>query len=147
MVITVSIRFIWKRYLCFIYCLSLCLAVPEEGSYLLDSYIFNKEDGTLLSNEAVLEMLDSNIEVLIDHIQDDFANNLIEYYQTETQRMLVESETDVLSDNNLYFRIKPENGIFVDEEDAYIILERFVQISGAFESPILYKIPISELTS
>lgn len=34
----------------------------------------------------------------------------------------------------------------LDEKDIYVILERFMDISGTFESPILYKIPIIELT-
>ena len=123
------------------------IIVPGHGSYNLDSYVFRKSDAMLLNQDEVLDSIGTNIERVKEYINEDFTSNKISYYGESTIRNLVDdiSDENTLEQNNIYFRIKPEYAFTVSETDVYIVLEMYVGISGTFESPIIYRIPINKL--
>lgn len=120
---------------------------PGESSYGLESFTFNKSDGSLMDDVALLEMLGTNLSDIKEHINLDFVENTIEFYGQETTRNLVESmdEIDDLEDGKIYFRIKPTQNISVSDKYLYIVLEMYLSISGTFDAPIIYSIDLTKL--
>lgn len=122
------------------------MVVPGEGRFTLNAYTLRLSDGKLLSNEEVLALKDIDMKVLTESIKKDFKDNKIEIYGEKMGRELV---TDVPSDldgsNVLYFRIKPEHGIMINEEEVTVILEQYLGLSGEFSLPITYEVEIQDI--
>lgn len=122
------------------------MVLPGEGGYNLESYAFSNSDSKKLDHSEILALLNTDLSKVESHIQKDFDVNLVDFYGVETKRNLVESmSVDKLEENNIYYRIKPENGLAVTDTDLYVLLEMYVGLSDEFWNAIIYKIPHNEL--
>lgn len=122
------------------------MVLPGESSYNLESYAFSNTDSKQLNHSEILALLNTDLSKVESYIQNDFDENLIQFYGAETKRNLVDSmSVDKIEENNIYFRIKPENGLALTDTDLYVLLEMYAGISDAFESAIIYKIPLDGL--
>ncbi|QIK57964.1 hypothetical protein G7059_08965 [Erysipelothrix sp. HDW6A] len=122
-------------------------AFPGEGYTSLASYVFSKEDGKLLSNQEVLEKTGVDNNKLNDAIKKDFVENKYESGGQIYNRILVSTIEQVKQEDheNLYIRIKEENGIDITDNDLYVILETYSALHGDFTSPKVFQIPIKEV--
>ncbi|HLV49951.1 MAG TPA: hypothetical protein VKY25_03395 [Erysipelothrix sp.] len=122
-------------------------AVPGSGTTNLEVYTFNTQDGTLLNNEAVLELHNLNLDDIKAYIMNDFESGPVDHYGQSMMRHLVDDgpDFDSLDENNVYYRLKPEFGMGVNDKDVVIILEMFLGLSGAFDAPSIYRIPLNDL--
>ena len=109
--------------------------------------MFSKEDGKLLSNQEVLEKIGIDINKLNDTIKKDFSENKYESGGQIYNRILVSTIEQVKQEDheNLYIRIKEENGIDITDNDIYVFLETYSALHGDFTSPKVFQIPIKEV--
>lgn len=122
------------------------MVLPGEGGYNLESYAFSNSDSKKLDHSEILALLNTDLSKIESHIQKDFDVNLVDFYGVETKRNLVESmSVGELEENNIYYRIKPENGLAVTDTDLYVLLEMYVGLSDNFWNAIIYQIPLNEL--
>ncbi len=122
------------------------MVLPGESSYNLESYAFSNTDSKQLNHSEIFALLNTDLSKVESYIQNGFDENLIQFYGAETKRNLVDSmSVDKIEENNIYFRIKPENGLALTDTDLYVLLEMYAGISDAFESAIIYKIPLDGL--
>lgn len=123
------------------------LYYPGHKLVSVDSYVFNKSEGKLLTNNEILELAGTSASKIEEYIVNDFNENTVTTDGKDMTRKLVKSVQDIQRDamDIAYYRIKLEKGLIISDNDVYVILEQYLGIDDDFNTPSVYKISLKDI--
>lgn len=125
---------------------------PGHSQMSLDGYIFDAQTGEKIESPHFLESLDLTSKKIEDYLvemvftekipsDEEFLNRQIVHDLSEAQQKYKEDPTS----ENIFVRIKPENGYAIRNNDLSIIIEAYSSMDDVFRTLQVIEVPLSKL--
>lgn len=123
--------------------------VPGPGFVVCEAYNFEKADGNLIEDSAVLEKAGLNYEKLNELLAQTLSSQLInrggESLKPEVVNSIEEARNKFSTndDDMIFIRVKPENGVLLDNGKIIAIVESYSAMEDEFVFQKIQEIGLS----